>query len=188
MNPYILDRPNSGKVGSLPTVVDLFCGVGGISLGFLNAGFDVRLGMDLDGACAKTHRRNFPRTPFIHADIRNVSASEILEKGDIRPGELDVLVGGPPCQGFSIIGQRKILDPRNSLIREFMRIAGELRPKVLVIENVPGLATLERGAVLAEIADSFTGAGYSIDSAELLAAQYGVPQNALADVLRRLAK
>lgn len=176
MNPYILNRPKSGKAGSRPKVVDLFCGVGGISLGFFNAGFDVRLGMDLDGACAKTHRRNFPQTPFIHADIRDVSASEILEKADIRPGELDVLVGGPPCQGFSIIGQRKILDPRNSLIREFMRIARELRPKVLVIENVPGLATLERGAVLSEIADSFRSAGYSIDCAELLAAQYGVPQ------------
>lgn len=176
MNPYVLGMPENSEERSRLKVVDLFSGVGGISLGFSNAGFDVRLGMDLDGACAKTHRRNFPQTPFIHADIRDVSASEILEKADIRPGELDVLVGGPPCQGFSIIGKRKILDPRNSLIREFMRIARELRPKVLMIENVPGLATLERGAVLAEIAESFRSAGYSIDCAELLAAQYGVPQ------------
>jgi DNA (cytosine-5)-methyltransferase 1 len=89
---------------------------------------------------------------------------------------LDLLIGGPPCQGFSIIGQREIWDTRNGLFREFLRLATELQPRCVVIENVPGLATLNEGAVLQEIGNAFAAAGYTVECAELLAAQYGVPQ------------
>jgi DNA (cytosine-5)-methyltransferase 1 len=99
-----------------------------------------------------------------------------MKAGGLRPGELDLLIGGPPCQGFSIMGRRELWDPRNGLFRDFIRIGCELRPKVMVIENVTGLATLEGGAVLHELDRVFRSAGYVPDCAELLAAQYGVPQ------------
>ena len=174
-NPYAL-RATLPETRSPPTAVDLFSGVGGLTLGLSNAGFHVRLALDVDDACEATHRRNFPATPFLRADMQCVSAHDIRRAAALRDGELDLLAGGPPCQGFSIIGQRELLDPRNSLLRHFIRVAEELRPKVLLIENVPGLATLARGAVLREIGDAFEAAGYNVEVAELLAAQYGVPQ------------
>jgi DNA (cytosine-5)-methyltransferase 1 len=159
-----------------PTAIDLFSGAGGISLGLINAGFKVLLCSDIDEACAKTHKRNFPRIPFLQRDIETLSAQEILDCAGKKPGELDLLIGGPPCQGFSIIGQRELWDPRNGLFKKFLKIAHELRPKALVIENVSGLATLNHGAVLRDIGEGCAEAGYAIDCAELLAAQYGVPQ------------
>ncbi len=176
MNPYVL-RPVQRQAGDVGrTAVDLFSGAGGIALGLLNAGFDVRLCSDINDACEATHYRNFPTIPFIRRDIYELSGADICKATALHKGELDLLIGGPPCQGFSIIGQRQIWDPRNGLFRELMRIADELRPKVIVIENVTGLATLEGGAVLAELGSAFRSAGYVIDCAELLAAQYGVPQ------------
>ena len=174
-NPYALRRTPEPE-SSQRTAIDLFSGVGGLTLGLRNAGFDVRLAVDIDAACEATHRRNFAATPFLRADIGQLSAHDIRLAASLRDGELDLLAGGPPCQGFSIIGQRKLLDPRNSLFHHVIRMAEELRPKVLLIENVPGLATLGRGAVLRELATAFDGAGYNVDVAELLAAQYGVPQ------------
>ena len=159
-----------------PTAIDLFSGAGGISLGLTNAGFDVLLCSDIDEACAMTHNRNFPHIPFLRRDVEKLSAQDILEECGIRAGELDLLIGGPPCQGFSIIGQRELWDPRNGLFKRFLTIARELRPKALVIENVSGLATLNNGAVLREIGAGCADAGYEVDCAELLAAQYGVPQ------------
>ena len=90
--------------------------------------------------------------------------------------ELDLLIGGPLCQGFSILGKRKLSDSRNDLFGEFIRVAGEMRPKVVAIENVPGLATLHGGVLLQWIGRAFSELGYRIECAELLAAQYGVPQ------------
>ncbi|MGO9742158.1 MAG: DNA cytosine methyltransferase [Roseiarcus sp.] len=159
-----------------PTAIDLFSGAGGISLGLVNAGFNVLLCSDIDQACAATHDRNFPDIPFVRRDVEKLSAQEIMEKARIRPGELDLLIGGPPCQGFSIIGQRERWDPRNGLFKRFLTIAREVRPRALVIENVSGLATLSKGAVLREIGAACAEAGYEVECAELLAAQYGVPQ------------
>ena len=176
MNPYVLKRGLVQSGGRLRTAVDLFSGAGGITLGLRNAGFDVRLCADMNEACEATHHRNFPDIPFIRGDMHEVAGAEVLEASGLRPGELDLLIGGPPCQGFSIMGRRELWDPRNGLFREFIRIAAELRPKVMVIENVTGLATLEGGAVLRELSNAFRSAGYIPDCAELLAAQYGVPQ------------
>ena len=175
MNPYRLLKPAARSAGK-PTAIDLFSGAGGLTLGLANAGFDVVLCSDQNAACERTHQRNFPGIPFIRGDIAKLKGADILAAAGLRKGELDLLVGGPPCQGFSIIGQRELLDPRNGLVHEFLRIARELKPKCVVIENVTGLATLDKGAVLREIGKAFAEAGYSADCAELLAAQYGAPQ------------
>lgn len=158
------------------TAVDLFSGAGGISLGLEGAGFKVLLGNDLDAASAATYRRNFPEHEFVHDDVRGITGAKIQRATGLRREELDLLIGGPPCQGFSIIGSRLVMDPRNDLFREFLRIGAELRPKCMVIENVPGLATLAGGQALRHIVDGFDAAGYTVGFAELLAAQYGVPQ------------
>lgn len=174
-NMYRLRKPSSLRLSNRPTAIDLFCGAGGLTLGLLNAGFDVRLSADLDEGCSRTHERNF-RLPFLRTDIAKLSGVEIQRHTDLAKGELDLLIGGPPCQGFSILGQRQMRDPRNSLFHEFLRIAKELQPKCVVIENVPGLATLGGGALLQKIGAEFASAGYVVECAELLAAQYGVPQ------------
>lgn len=158
------------------TAVDLFSGAGGISVGLGYAGYDVLLANDLDSASASTYRRNFPSHEFIEGDIRNVSGREIMQKAGLIKGELDLLIGGPPCQGFSIIGNRAELDPRNNLFKEFLRIGGELRPRAMVMENVPGMATLGGGAILRHVVEGFKILGYRVSFAELLAAQYGAPQ------------
>lgn len=158
------------------TAIDLFSGAGGISLGLESAGFRVLMATDVSETCEHTYSRNSPDTPFLRGDIRDLTPSLVRSRAKIRQGELDLLIGGPPCQGFSIIGSRVVHDPRNDLFRDFMRLAGALRPKCMVIENVPGLATLARGAILEEVLNGYSELGYSVRFAELLAAQYGVPQ------------
>lgn len=158
------------------TAIDLFSGAGGISLGLANAGFRVLLASDISGDCASTHKRNMPEIPFLQGDISQLDGSDFLNAAGVKPGELDLLVGGPPCQGYSILGARQADDPRNRLFDDFFRVAAALRPKVLVIENVPGLATLHGGAFLPLIAQGFRDLGYRYTCAELLAAQYGAPQ------------
>src|SRR5258708_22897707 len=172
-NPYLLKRPPKVPPPGRLTAVDLFSGAGGITLGLTNAGFDVVFCSDHDESCALTHRRNFPSVPFARESIEKLRAVDILRTANLKRGELDLLIGGPPCQGFSIIGQREIWDTRNGLFREFLRLATELQPRCVVIENVPGLATLGNGALLHEIGKAFAEAGYAVECAELLAAQYG---------------
>jgi len=174
-NTYRLRAPSRLNLSNRPTAIDLFSGAGGITLGLLNAGFNVLLSADLDEGCARTHLRNFS-LPFLQTDIAKLSGEDIQRQTGLLQGELDLLIGGPPCQGFSILGQREMRDPRNSLFHEFLRIAKELQPKCVVIENVPGLATLGGGALLHKIGAEFASAGYAVECAELLAAQYGVPQ------------
>lgn len=158
------------------TAIDLFSGAGGISLGLEAAGYQVLLANDLNPAAARSYRRNFPEHVFVEQDIREVDAAALAAAAGVKPGELDLLMGGPPCQGFSIIGARVVHDERNDLFRDFLRIGKALMPRCMVIENVPGLATLAQGAILRAILDGFRQLGYSCGFAELLAAQYGVPQ------------
>ncbi len=176
MHKYLLRLPPEIQGPNRATAVDLFSGAGGITLGLANAGFEVVFCADQDETCALTHQRNFPTIPFDCADVERLTGAQILKVVGMKRGELDLLIGGPPCQGFSIIGQRQIWDPRNGLFREFLRLATELNPKCVVIENVTGLATLNKGTVLRDIGRAFAQAGYTVDCAELLAAQYGVPQ------------
>jgi DNA (cytosine-5)-methyltransferase 1 len=158
-----------------PTAIDLFSGAGGASLGLVRAGFDLRLAADRDPVYGQTHVANLPGA-FMTADLREVESSKVLSAADMTPGELDVLFAGPPCQGFSIIGARVVWDERNNLFREALRMAKALRPRCVVIENVPGLVTLAGGAYLRAILEGLAEAGYVAACAELLAAQYGAPQ------------
>ena len=158
-----------------PTAVDLFSGAGGASLGLVNAGFDLRLAADISPACGLTHTANLPGE-FLVADLREVDADKVLTAADIAPGELELLFAGPPCQGFSIIGARVIWDERNNLFREVLRIAQDVQPRCIVIENVPGLVNLARGAYLRTILASLQQSGYETACAEVLAAQYGTAQ------------
>ena len=158
-----------------PTAIDLFSGAGGASLGLVQAGWDLRLATDVDLDCSLTHRANLPGE-FVTADLRNMDAAKVASTADISPGQLVLLFAGPPCQGFSIIGSRVVWDTRNNLFREVLRLASELQPRCVVIENVPGLVTLAGGAYLHAILEGLNEAGYEAACAELLAAQYGAPQ------------
>jgi DNA (cytosine-5)-methyltransferase 1 len=158
-----------------PAVIDLFCGAGGASLGLVQAGCDLRLAADADPVFGLTHEANLPGR-FLAADLRAVEAKKVMNTAAVAPGELDIMFAGPPCQGFSIIGSRVVWDARNNLYREVLRLATALRPRCVVIENVPGLLTLAKGAYLHVILEGLAAAGYEAGCAELLAAQYGAPQ------------
>ncbi|TGD87423.1 DNA cytosine methyltransferase [Mycolicibacterium sp. CH28] len=165
-------------MNSRPTAIDLFSGAGGGGLGLTQAGFDLRWSVDLDPDAARTHQRHLPGAT-VTGDIRALSDAALAQSVGMAPGELDLLFAGPPCQGFSMIGQRKIADLRNTLYREVIRATAVFKPKVVVIENVPGLLTLAGGSYLASILaglEDLGAQGYRTACAELLAAQYGAPQ------------
>lgn len=163
------------------TVVDLFSGAGGLELGFEKAGFDIKFSTDFDDYCEKVHLQNRPNIPFLKIDIRDLS-DEIIDK--YVGCEVDVLVGGPPCQGFSTIGKRISSDPnvrqqkdsRNTLFKEYIRVLKHLRPKCFLMENVKGLITREQGRIFREIKRKFKETGYDFNYVVLNAADYGVPQ------------
>ena len=178
--PKILDniiigwmRQKDGK----PAVVDLFCGAGGLSEGFRLAGYNVLLGLDMDKYSIETYRKNHRGAKVITEDVRKISAEYIGRM--IGNAKVDVIVGGPPCQGFSVAGERDPKDPRNSLFMEFIRIVGGLRPEWVIMENVPGILTMrtEAGELVKDILTrEFERIGYRVDYRILMAADYGVPQ------------
>ena len=164
-------------------LVDLFSGAGGFQIGFERAGFQVVLSTDFDADCQTVHRINRPEVPFLKIDIHDLS-SEILDHYIDSSGRIDVLIGGPPCQGFSTIGKRVssdpnkryVSDPRNTLFREYIRILNYLKPNFFLMENVEGLLTRDKGRIFAEIKETFLNTGYEFNYAILNAADYGVPQ------------
>ncbi len=157
------------------TVIDLFAGVGGLSLGFEMAGFNVVMANEYDSSIAEAYIKNNPNTKMVVEDITKLPIDETF--GEYR-GKVDVIVGGPPCQGFSQKGQRKsIKDPRNFLFRYYFDVVEKVRPKYFVIENVPNLLTTEKGFFKKEIIELFSGIGYTVNCGVLCAADYGVPQN-----------
>jgi DNA (cytosine-5)-methyltransferase 1 len=162
-----------------PVAVDLFAGAGGLALGFEQAGFDVAVAVEFDPVHAATHEMNFPDAAVICNDVRNVTGAEIRRAGGLGQRPIDVVVGGPPCQGFSLIGHRVLDDPRNSLVFHFLRIVTELKPRTFVMENVPGMATGAHGQFLRELIQKFEEAGYRVRSPyrTLNARFYGVPQD-----------
>ena len=155
--------------------LDLFCGAGGLSYGFQEAGFNICLGIDNDEKALETFRLNHHNSKTICGDITKIS----YEK-DIRPlvgdKKIDVIIGGPPCQGMSLSGFRKLDDPRNKLYLSYIRLVSEIKPKAFVIENVPGLVSLFKGQIKDSIIEKFQKMGYSIQFQILCAADYGVPQ------------
>jgi DNA (cytosine-5)-methyltransferase 1 len=162
-----------------PIAIDLFAGVGGLSLGFEQAGFDVVAAVEFDPIHAATHKLNFPECAVVCRDVRSLSGREIRSLAGIGNRTIDVLFGGPPCQGFSQMGQRVLTDSRNSLIFHFLRLVAELKPRTFVMENVPGIATGSHSALLNKLIDQFKEIGYKIRQPHriLNAANYGVPQD-----------
>jgi len=159
------------------TVVDLFAGAGGLSCGLEMAGFHPILANELVPAYAETYRHNHPDTELIVGDIRQVCARNIRERLGVKKGEVDLLAGGPPCQGFSINAPiRSLDDDRNHLFIEYIRVAQELLPKAILLENVPGIISLGKGTVVNQIYKEIQGLGYSIQHKILFAGHYGVPQ------------
>ena len=157
--------------------IDLFCGCGGLTLGFKMAGFKVMVGLDVDRDAVSTYRRNNPKVVVINKDVRKTSSKEILDEGGIDPGDVDVLMAGIPCEGYSLLNRYYDPDdPRNYLFQEFMRIAKKIDARCVLIENVPGLARRANGTFKEAITQDLRDMGYNLAFAKLNAADYGVPQ------------
>ena len=123
----------------MPTVIDLFAGAGGLSLGAARAGFKVAAAIENDEYAIETHRRNFPAAKHSDKDIAHLKGDDLLELANLRKGDLTGMIGGPPCQGFSEMGEQKVDDHRNELFTHFFRLVSETRPKFFIAENVPGI-------------------------------------------------
>lgn len=158
-----------------PTAIDLFAGVGGLSLGFQMAGFNIVLANEQDQSIADAYMRNKPETEMLIGDITKIPMRETFSP---LSGKITAVIGGPPCQGFSQKGQRKsINDPRNYLFRSYFEVVKIVRPEFFVIENVPNLLTTENGVFKDEIIELFSEIGYRVSCGVLCAADFGVPQD-----------
>jgi DNA (cytosine-5)-methyltransferase 1 len=155
-------------------VIDVFAGCGGLSYGFQMAGFEIVLGIDNDKDCAETFRFNHSHSKYLVKNAEDVSEVEVADL--IGNNRIDVIIGGPPCQGFSLSGKRYYFDPRNQLYLHFFRIIDSVKPKAVVIENVPGLKGLYGGKAFDGIMNEFKTRGFSVSYNILNADDYGVPQ------------
>ncbi len=160
-----------------PIGVDLFAGAGGLSLGFEQAGFDVLAAVEIDPVHCATHEYNFPKCQIICKSVIDVTKEDIYSA--IGSKQVDVIFGGPPCQGFSLMGKRAIDDPRNALVFHFLRIIDEIKPKYFVMENVKGMAIGKHKKFIEEILSLLDSYGYDIVQPYqvLNAAYHGVPQS-----------
>lgn len=157
------------------TVIDLFCGCGGLSLGFEQAGYNVLLGIDNWDDSLVTFRHNHKNSDTICADLMNLNPKDVDKK--IGERHVNVIIGGPPCQGFSIAGKRIIDDDRNKLYKSFVNMVAYFKPNAFVLENVPNILTIGDGIIKRAIISDFEKLGYTVTTKVLLASDYGVPQN-----------
>ena len=162
-----------------PIAVDLFAGAGGMTLGFEQAGFDVLAAVEFDPIHASVHEYNFPFWTTICKSVTDTTGREIRAKSAIGDRDIDVVFGGPPCQGFSLMGKRNLEDDRNSLVSHFVRLVLDLKPKFFVMENVKGITIGKQKEVLHQTIANFQQQGYEVrENYQVLnAANYGVPQN-----------
>ncbi len=160
-----------------PTVISLFAGCGGSSLGYSTAGYRELLAIEWDDNAVETFKLNFPDVPVWHGNIAELSVEECLRITGLKPGELDVLDGSPPCQGFSTAGKRNMDDGRNQLFREYVRLLRGLQPKVLVMENVSGMVKGKMKLIFAEILRELKDSGYRVRARVMNAMYYTVPQS-----------
>lgn len=159
------------------TTIDLFAGAGGLTEGFAQAGARCVFANDLKETAVETFAHNHPGTEVVAGSIYDLNPKVIRKGLAIRKGELDVLTGGPPCQGFSINApKREESDPRNSLFRQYLKFVDEFAPKFFVMENVPGMISLGGGRIFETILQEFGNRGYRTQANVLLAANFGVPQ------------
>lgn len=160
-----------------PTVISLFAGCGGSSLGYSMAGYRELLAVEWDQNAVDTFRLNFPGVPVYHGDIAQMSVDECLRLAKIKPGDLDVLDGSPPCQGFSTAGKRNFEDGRNQLFHEFVRLLRGLRPRTFVMENVSGMVKGKMKLIFAECLRELKASGYRVSARLLNAMYFNVPQS-----------
>jgi len=162
-----------------PIGVDLFAGAGGLSLGFEQAGFQIAAAVEYDPIHAATHEYNFPGCATICRNVSDIDGDYIRTHSSIGQADIDVVFGGAPCQGFSLIGKRALEDPRNRLVYHFVRVVSELKPKYFIFENVRGLTVGEHKKFLEEIIAEFKAKGYKVreDYQVLNALNFGVPQD-----------
>lgn len=167
------------KGSKRPIAIDLFAGCGGLSLGFEQAGFDIVAAVEIDPIHAAIHEYNFPYSKTICADIKNVTGADIRQLSGLGDRDVDVVFGGAPCQGFSMIGKRALDDPRNQLIGHYLRVVSDIRPKYCVLENVKGLTVGNHAKFLNELICELEKIHYNVllPYRVLNAADYGVPQN-----------
>lgn len=142
------------------TAIDLFAGAGGMSEGFRQAGFSTVFANDMEAPAIATFARNHPDAITAATDIRSLDPNDLMGQLQMMPGDLDVLVGGPPCQGFSTYGQRDETDSRNQLYLDYLRFLEAFRPKAFVIENVTGMLSMSGGKVVADIVRRLNKLGY----------------------------
>jgi DNA (cytosine-5)-methyltransferase 1 len=160
-----------------PTVISTFAGCGGSSLGYSMAGFKELLAVEWDDNAVATFKLNFPEIPVYHGDIAKLSVDEVLKRTGLKPGELDILDGSPPCQGFSTAGKRCMDDDRNQLFREYVRLLRGLQPKVFVMENVSGMVKGKMKLIFVEILKELKASGYEVSARLLNAMYFNVPQS-----------
>lgn len=160
-----------------PTVISTFAGCGGSSLGYSMAEFKELLAVEWDDNAVATFKLNFPEVPVYHGNIAKLSVEEVLQFTGLKPGELDILDGSPPCQGFSTAGKRCMDDDRNQLFREYVRLLRGLQPKVFVMENVSGMVKGKMKLIFAEILRELKASGYEVSARLLNAMYFNVPQS-----------
>ena len=161
-----------------PIGIDLFAGAGGLSLGFEQAGFDIAAAIEIDPIHGAIHKFNFPETAVIPRSVAEITGKDIRDAAGLGRRKIDCVFGGPPCQGFSLIGHRALEDPRNRLVLDFVRLVAELDARTFVFENVKGLTIGRHKQFLAELVTAFEKIGYKVHLPwkVLNAANYGVPQ------------
>ena len=157
--------------------IDLFAGAGGLSCGLKQAGFQPLLANELVPQYAETYRLNHPETEMVVGDVRTVCEANLKQRLGVQEGEIDLVAGGPPCQGFSINAPiRSLDDARNHLFKDFLRVVSAIKPKAVLIENVPGIVSLGCGTVVEQIYKELHAMGYGVKHKILFAGHYGVPQ------------
>lgn len=169
----------NNKLSNKPKGIALFAGCGGLSQGFHNAGFDVVGFAELEHDFHKTYQKNFPHSLLLGDDVRNITNADVQDWKTYF-GEIDVLFGGPPCQGFSLAGKRDVFDPRNELYLEFVRLASCLKPKTVLLENVrllTSMKTVNGNYASEDIVNRFEKIGYDMSFQVINAKEYGVPQS-----------
>lgn len=159
-----------------PIAVDLFCGAGGLSLGLKQAGFQTILANEIEQDFASTFLANHPETSLLVRDVHEVDFGREMKGLGLKPGDFDLLAGGPPCQGFSTVGKKDVDDPRNSLFQQYLRAVHELSPKIILFENVSGFKLLYNGRMFSKLLENLDSMGYSTASSVLDAVWFGLPQ------------
>lgn len=158
-------------------VIDLFSGVGGLSYGFAHDdNFEILAANEILPNMAKAYSLNHPNAKVYAEDIKDFSAQKVENDLNIKAGEIDIIVGGPPCQAYSTVGKRLIDDPRGKLFQEYCRVLKEFNPKLFLFENVKGLLSMQGGELLKTIISLFESLGYKVQYKLLNAADYGAPQ------------